>query len=252
MRTFIIFLSISLLALNGAQANGNSPALKFGVEITNYSPYFYLDQEQNYQGAAREIFDLFTSKINQSAQYIPMPVPRLFNEFVKGSVDVKFPDNPLWSASLKADVKVFYSHAVLTARESLMVMIDGDGKNKQKILDIKIQHVGTILGFSVPGISDELANKEFDTIETKKVEQLIHMLATGRIQAMYLNESVAEEISKALYPEKRLIPHPKYPAFNYGYKLSSIKYPELITQFDQFLVSHAEQVTEIRNRYGLK
>jgi len=252
MRTFIIFLSISLLALNGAQANGNSQVLKLGVEITNYSPYFYLDQEQHYQGAAREIFDLFTSQVNQPVKYIPMPVPRLFNEFVKGSVDLKFPDNPLWSASLKADVKVFYSHSVLTARESLMVMIDGDGKNTQQILDIEIQHVGTILGFSVPGITNELANKEFDKIETKKVEQLIHMLATGRIQAMYFNESVAEEISKTLYPNKRLIPHPKYPAFNYGYKLSSIKHPELITQFDKFLVSHAEQVTEIRNRYGLK
>ena len=252
MRIFIIFLSISLLALNGAEANGKSQALKLGVEITNYSPYFYLDQEQHYQGAAREIFDLFTTQINQPVKYIPMPVPRLFNEFVKGSVDLKFPDNPLWSASLKADVKVFYSHSVLTARESLMVMIDGDGKNTQKILDIKIQHVGTILGFSVPGISDELANKEFDKIETKKVEQLIHMLATGRIQAMYFNESVAEEISKGLYPDKRLIPHPKYPAFNYGYKLSSIKYPELIAQFDKFLISHSEQVADIRNRYGLK
>ena len=250
MRTLIIFLSISLMAINGTQASGQP--LKLGVEITDYAPYFYLDEEQHYKGAARDIFDLFTSQTNQSIKYIPMPVPRLFNEFVKGSVDLKFPDNSLWSASLKADVKVFYSHAVLTARESLMIMVDVDGRNAQQILDIKVQHVGTILGFSVPGIADAVANKKFDTIETKKVEQLIHMLANGRIQAMYFNENVAGEISKTLYPNKRLIPHPKYPSFDYGYKLSSIKYPELIAQFDNFLVSHAEQVTEIRNRYGLK
>ncbi len=223
-------------------------SLTLGVEITNYSPYYYLDNKQQYQGAAREVFDLFTRVNTLKIRYSPMPVPRLFNEFVKGTVDLKFPDNPLWSASLHSDVKVFYSESIFSVRESLLVL-------KQEGVEIpkqEIKKVGTILGFSLPGIAKEVANKEFETIQTQEIDQLIHMLAAKRVEGVYFNESVALDLAKKLYPKMTLAVHSQYPAFNYAYHLSSIKHPELVTSFNQFLISHAEQVAEIRRRYGLK
>lgn len=226
-----------------------STAFSVGVEITDYAPYFHLDQEQQYQGAARDIIDLFAQSQKLELNYHPMPVPRLFNEFVKGRVDLKFPDNPLWSASLHSDVLVHYSAPVLAVRETL-VIIKPDKKSWEKDKQIKL--VGNILGFSTPGIDGNIKNKEFELVSTKKVEQLIHMLVSDRVDAIYFNAEVAIELAKKLYPNKQLIAHPKYPAFDYAYHLSSIKHKELITQFDKFLISHAEQVAKIRNRYGLK
>lgn len=48
--------------------------------------------------------------IEITPNYEPMTVPPLFNEFVKGNIDLKVPDNPLWSASLKSDVNVFIAN----------------------------------------------------------------------------------------------------------------------------------------------
>jgi polar amino acid transport system substrate-binding protein len=241
-------MRLSLLVIFSVYCN-ISTAFTVGVETTDYAPYFYLDLEQKYQGAAREIIDLFSQSQKLELEYHPMPVPRLFNEFVKGRIDLKFPDNPLWSQSLQSDVFVQYSAPVLAVRETLLII---EPTKKYWEVDKRIKLVGTILGFSTPGINDNIKRNEFELINTKKIEQLIHMLVSGRVDAIYFNAEVAIKVATQLYPNKQLIAHPKYPAFDYAYHLSSIKHKELITQFDKFLISHAEQVTEIRNRYGLK
>lgn len=244
MRLHNILLSIIFIATFNTSAN----ALTLGVEATDYSPYYYLNDDQKYQGAAREIFDLFSKTNHFKVSYEPMPVPRLFNEFVRGNIDLKFPDNPLWSASLQADVKVFYSNPVFNISEALMILKQAGTEIPKE----EIKKVGTILGFSVPGIASPIANKEFETVKTKEVDQLIHMLASDRVQGVYFNESVAFDVARKLYPTKQLAAHSQYPPFKYAYHLSSIKHPELITKFNQFLISHAEQVAKIRQRYGLK
>jgi ABC-type amino acid transport substrate-binding protein len=243
MRLRYLLLCISFITVINTPAN----ALTLGVETTDYSPYYYLNADQKYQGAARDIFDLFSKSHNLPISYSPMPVPRLFNEFVKGSIDLKFPDNPLWSASLQSEVKVFYSNSIFNIKESLLVL-----KKNSDIAKKDIKTVGTILGFSTPGIAKPIANKEFETVKTKEVEQLMHMLASERVQAMYFNESVALAVAKRLYPDTQLVEYSLYPPFQYAYHLSSIKHPELINTFNAFLISHAEQVADICNRYGLK
>jgi len=238
-----VFLQIAILPSQASSID----QLNFGVEITDYSPYYFLDEKQRYQGAAREIFDLFSEDIKHAPHYNAMPVPRLFSEFVKGNVDLKFPDNPLWSGSLGTKVKVFYSAPVFQINETLLVLKQATGEIPQN----EILKVGTILGFSVPGIAKSVANNKFETVKTKEVEQLIHMLMSQRVQAVYFNESVAMALAKKMYPSKKLTQHSQYPPFQYAYHLSSINHPELIDAFNSFLISHSEQVAEIRQRYGL-
>lgn len=226
-----------------------STALTVGVETTDYAPYFYLDEEKNYQGAARDIIDLFSQTQPLDVRYHPMPVPRLFNEFAKERVDFKFPDHPLWSKSLKTKAKVHYSLPVLAVKESLVIL----KPNEKQAAELKpIKLVASILGFSTPGIDENLANNEFKLIHIKTIEQLIHMLVSKRVDAIYFNADVSLEVAKHLYPDQTLVPHPKYSIFEYAYHLSSIKHPQVIQQFDDFLISHAEQVAKIRQRYGLR
>lgn len=241
---FLIFFHVFSIS---SQAN-EADSLLFGVEITDYPPYFFLDKKQHYAGAARDILDLFSSTINKRSEYQPMAVPRLFHEFVEGRVDLKFPDNPLWSASLKSDVKVFYSDPVFNINDTLLVL----KQESEEIPAEDIMYVGTILGFSTPGIEKNVANKEFELVKVNKIEQLIHMLASNRIQALFFNEKVALNLSQKLYPLKQLTGHSNYPSFHYSYHLSSIEHPELIQSFNKFLVNHDKQVAEIRNQYGLE
>ena len=121
MPKFFVVKLLSLLAASLlpciSYASPNNPVsthettpkiLNFGVEITNYQPYYFLDKNKNYQGAAREILDLFAETINYSSNYTPVPVARLFNKFLNGDIDFKFPSNPIWSDNLKKNANVFY------------------------------------------------------------------------------------------------------------------------------------------------
>ena len=250
MRTLIMrLLQIAFISLSFSMAmNMSVQALTLGVESTNYAPYYYLNDEKKYQGAARDIFDLFAEVSDVKITFNPMPVPRLFNEFVKGNVELKFPDNPLWSASLHSPVKVHYSKPLFNINESLLVL----KQDESEIAQQDISSVGTILGFSTPGIAKPVANNEFKTVETRRIEQLIHMLVSKRVQAVYFNESVARDLAKKMYPNASLVRHSQYPPFQYAYHLSSIKHPKLIEAFNAFLISHAVQVRAIRSSYGLK
>jgi polar amino acid transport system substrate-binding protein len=240
----IVFISLSF----SMAMNISVQALTLGVESTNYAPYYYLNDEKKYQGAARDIFDLFAEVSDVNITFNPMPVPRLFNEFVKGNVELKFPDNPLWSASLRSSVKVHYSEPLFNINESLLVLKQDESEvDKQEII-----RVGAILGFSTPGIDKQVANNKFKKVESRQIEHLIHMLVSKRIQGVYFNESVARDLAKKMYPSASLARHSQHPPFQYAYHLSSIKYPKLIEAFNAFLINHAQQIGAIRSRYGLE
>lgn len=246
LKSLLILMTCYLLILPSHATEPNG--LWFGVEITDYSPYYYLDHKHRYQGAARDVFDLFANTLNIAATYEPMTVPRLFNEFFKGNVDLKFPDNPLWYASSKTEVDVFYSDPIFQVNESLLVLHEPPLEFGAQ--DIK--QVGAISGFTLPGIAKHISNNEFEMINTQKVEQLIHMLVSKRVQGVYFNEDVALKLAKGMYPEQKLKRHPEFPAFKYAYHLSSIKHPNLIKKFNKFLNSHKSHIAKIKKRYGLK
>jgi len=227
---------------------GLSHGLTVGVENTDYSPYFSLDNKQQYHGAARDVIDLFIKTEQLSVSYSPMPVPRLFSEFKRGQVDFKFPDNPLWSASYQEEVQVHYSKPVLPVNESVLVMTSD--KNAE------VKTIGKFIGFSIPGIQDKVRKENIEIVEAKTLKQLIQLLISERVDAIYFNEEVARSLADSMYPpvehpDKQVVVHPDFKTFAYGYHLSSIKHPELIAKFDQFLVKHSDAIDKILQGYGL-
>lgn len=219
-------------------------SLNIGVEDTDYSPYFFLNEHNQYQGAAREVIDLFIRTEKLSATYSPMPVPRLFSEFERGKVDFKFPDNPLWSASYQQQVKVYYSKAVLPVNESVLTL----PKNQSQ----EVTSIGKFIGFSIPGIQEQVDAKGIELIEAKSLQQLIRLLVSARVDAIYFNQEVAQSLTRELYPEQSIVVHPDFKTFAYGYHLSSIHHPDLIAKFDKFLIKHSEAVSNILKGYGLR
>lgn len=238
---YFLRLLIPVLVLTSASL---SHGLNIGVEDTDYSPYFFLNEQRQYQGAARDVIDLFIETESLSATYSPMPVPRLFSEFERGKVDFKFPDNPLWSGSYQQQVKVYYSQAVLPVNESVLTLTNRRNH--------KVSRIGKFIGFSIPGIQAQVNDQGIELVEAKSLQQLIKLLVSGRVDAIYFNEEVAQSLIKSLYPEHNIAVHKAFETFAYGYHLSSINHPGLIDKFDQFLIEHRDAVTKILRSYGLK
>lgn len=199
--------------------------LSIGVEITDYSPYYSLNQG-DYDGEARALLDAFAAEQDLDLSYQPLPVPRLFLMFTRDQLDFKFPDNPLWSSSLKSGLTIHYSQPVFDVTEAVLTLADNDQP---------VKTVGTIQGFTTPGISYQLTEGNLTIVEASSLEQLLLMLQSRRIDGIYFNTRVAFYKAESSSPSIKLKVSEAFHPYHYGYHLSSIRHPELINSFNQFL-----------------
>ncbi|WP_430461788.1 hypothetical protein ACQUQU_03090 [Thalassolituus sp. LLYu03] len=217
---------LSCLWLTQAPASV-AAGLTVGVETTDYAPYYFINNNQ-YSGEARQLLDDFADKNGLSFYYDAMPVPRLFLLFTRDQFDFKFPDNPQWSSGLKSGLTIYYSDPVMKITEAVMTLTDNTGP---------IRTVGTILGFTTPGISYQLTEGNLILVEASTMEQLFRMLEAGRIDAIYFNVRVAEYASSHREEPLALKVREEYAPYSYAYYLSTMRHPEVINRFNRYLRS---------------
>ena len=201
---------------------------EIGVETTDYAPYYFM-QDNQYRGEARELLDAFALKTGQEFNYQPLPVPRLFLLFTRNQFDFKFPDNPQWSPGLKSGLTIYYSDPVMQITEAVLAL---EG-NKEPV-----RTVGTILGFTTPGISYQLTEGNLILVEASSMEQLLKMLEAGRIDAIYFNTRVAEYASSHREEPLTLAVRREFPPYHYAYHLSTLRHPDVLEDFNQYLKVH--------------
>ena len=86
--------------------------LQVGVEELDYFP-IYAQRENGYAGFARDLLDAFAKEYNHTLVYRAYPIKRLYGEYLRGRLDLKFPANKHWARELKAEKNVLYSSPVL-------------------------------------------------------------------------------------------------------------------------------------------
>lgn len=206
-------------------AYGENQPYEIGVETTDYAPYYYM-QDGQYQGEARDLLDAFAAENNKRFNYQPLPVPRLFLLFTRNQFDFKFPDNPQWSPGLKSGLTIYYSDPVMQITEAVL-SLEG---NKEPV-----RTVGTILGFTTPGISYQLTEGNLILVEASSMEQLLKMLEAGRIDAIYFNTRVAGYASAHREEPLTLAVRSEFPPYHYAYHLSTLRHPDVLEAFNQFI-----------------
>ncbi|WP_286716878.1 transporter substrate-binding domain-containing protein [Thalassolituus sp. UBA2009] len=222
-------------------ANAAPDTLLIGVETTDYAPYYHM-QDERYSGMARDLLDAFLADAHLLADYHPLPVPRLFLQFTHNQLDFKFPDNPQWSENLKAGLTIHYSQPVFQVSEAVMILNDHQGP---------VRNVGTIMGFTTPGISSALSRGDIALTEVTGMEQLLKMLESGRIDGIYFNVRVAQEAAARRTQPLQLTMLKDIAPYRYAYHLSSIRHPRLIERFDRFMRENPEVIRAIRQSYDL-
>ena len=215
--------------------------LVIGVETTDFAPYYHI-QNDRYSGLARDILDSFLTDAHLMADYYPLPVPRLFMLFTQQQLDFKFPDNPQWSENLKAGLTIHYSQPVVQVTEAVMILKDHQGP---------VRNIGTILGFTTPGINAEIKRGELSLTQVNGMEQMLKMLENQRIDGIYFNTRVAQEAATERAEPLTLITLNSIAPYRYAYYLSSIKHPQLIERFDRFMQENPEVIRAIRQSYSV-
>lgn len=216
-----------------------------GVEATDYMP-IYKGDGSNYIGYAKELLDNFASKNGHTFTYIRLPVARLFDEFVvKKSLDFKFPDNAYWAKDIKKDTKIAYSRGVVSVTEGLLVLPTNKGKGN-------VAKIALVRGFTPYLYMDQIKNKAITANEVNSPGAGISMVEAGRVDAIYLSVIVANYLmTDVLKKPGVLVFDDKLPNSKSDFSLSSIAHPEVVKQFDEYLVKDKDTVDKLKAKYKI-
>jgi len=222
-----------------------SDSFTVGVEATDYMP-IYKGDGSNYTGYAKELLDGFASKNGHTFTYVRLPVARLFDEFVvKKSLDFKFPDNAYWAKEIKKDAKISYSRGVVSVTEGLMVLPANKGKGN-------VSRIALVRGFTPFLYMDQIRDKKIAANEVNAPDAGISMAEAGRVDGVYLSVIVANYLmTDVLKKPGVLVFDDKLPNSKSDFSLSSIARPEVIKQFDEYLVKEKDTVDKLKAKYKI-
>lgn len=251
MRKSVLLLAVlATLLLSPAAAlpaPGQPRELVVGVENQDYRPYYWVEAGR-YQGPGRDILDAYAaSRGDIRFVYRPLPVNRLYQAFLSGAVDLKYPDNPQWQADLKKGKAIAYSRAIADFIDGVMVQPrrKGAGLDGLKVL-------GTVLGFTPWDYLGRIKAGSVRLLENGSLSGLLEQTILGRIDGAYVNPAVARyQLENVLHKPGALVFDPELPHTKGAYLASSIKHPDLIKDLNRYLSEERESVWAILRRYNL-
>ncbi len=241
-RAFAVALG---LACPGA---AHADELTIAVESIDYPPLYNGTDSRNYRGFARELFDLFGARYQHRIRYVPLPLNRLFAEFfTAGEFDLKFPDNPNWQTGIKKGLRVDYSDPVVDVTEGVFVLRDNAGRGPAGL-----KAMATLTGFTPQPYSMRIKEGAIKLYFADNLDSLHKMLAIGRVDGVY-----ASDLAMRFYESKYGVdPHAivldrSLPDTVSAFRVSSLKHPELIRQFNQFLQVDRDKIAALKKKYGI-
>lgn len=245
VRYFLCIL-VTVVALPGlAAAQDDGSSLIVGVEELSYLPAYGRDENGEYAGFSRAVLDAFAADYGYELTYRPLPITRLYNGLLSGSIDFKYPDNPRWAADRKQGWTISYSAPAMT-------YIDGNLVTEAQGGSDDVQVVGTVLGFTPWAWLDHLESGSLELTESTDLVPVLRQLFAGRIDAAYANVAVAKHVAAENgLPADQLVFRDDLPYDLGTYHLSTTKHPELIAQFNLWLEDNAERVEAMREDYGV-
>ena len=213
-----------------------------GVEQLDYYP-IYEGKGHEYRGFARELLDMFAAEHGHTFIYKPMPVKRLFDRFIKGELDFKYPDNPNWSASDKAAVSILYSDTTLKAYDGLMTRTSGATTSTEQLT-----RISTIRGFTPWAYFDAINSGTLKVQEVNSLDAALNVVKAGRAQGAYANIAVAQDrLRKA--GNNDFVFNRNLPYVESDFKLSTQRHTDVIAAFNQFMKANQVAIEALKDKY---
>jgi hypothetical protein len=213
------------------------------VEDFDYYPHYDFQNPPG-RGYAAELFELFRITSGIDIRIVPLPVKRLQNT---PYCDLIYPDNPQWHLARGSDKNLTFSEQVTGIIGATVV------RTGQANLTLsKLKTIAIVRGFTPDHLLTVQPEYKFKLIETKDAAAALMMLLKNRVDAADVEWHVAEyQLAVAGFAGAVKIGQ-QLPISTVGFHLSSKHNPELIREFNLFLLEHAEKVTMLKSKFNLK
>jgi len=248
-------LVVLLLFCSEALFAQKKPRYTIAVENQNYMPYFRVDGTE-FLGFARELFDLFASDAGVEFEYVPNPINRIYANYFdkKSTLDFKFPDRPEWAPDQRTGRTIHYTNDIVEFTDGVMVKPQNLGKGIAGLTKL-----GMIAGFTPhlygKHIKDPDKNPKgtITLVPNSSLSALFAQLQAGeRINGIFINLAVAKyslvneqkKVDLAVFDKE--LPHEIS-----AYQMSSLKHPEVVKKFNEFLNNKKAAVAILKQKWGL-
>jgi hypothetical protein len=236
----ILFLT-TISCLQGLQAQ----EFIIGVEDISYYPLF--EFKSNRQTHSRELLDSFAASKGHKFTYLPLPIKRFEKWLFEDEIDFKYPDNPRWYADDSTSKELTFSQSSVWLIAGTSVLKSSLNKKKSEL-----KSVGTLLGFYPTTWIDEIKSGQIKLYEDASTKMLVQQLIMGHIDSIDIEPSVInyylEELGK---PSDTVVIDRSYKYDIYGFHLSTLKHPNIIKDFDDFLKKNKTLLQQLNKKYNI-
>jgi len=238
---YLICCLITLIPLKNLQAQ----EFIIGVEDVSYYPLYEFKSNRNTH--TRELLDTFADSQGYKFTYLPLPVKRFERWLVEDRIDFKYPDNSRWYANRNTAKNFTFSEPTIKLVAGTSVLKSSLNKSKSEF-----KSIGTLLGFYPTHWIEPIKNGQVKLYEDVSTKLLVQQLIAGHIDGIDIEPSVIhyylEELGKP--PDTSIIDR-KYKYDVYDFHFSTIKHPEIINEFNEFLRNNKVLLEQLNKKYKI-
>jgi len=219
-----------------------------GVEKLAFAPHYSIDAQGQYQGFARELFDLFAQTSGVELSYKVLPVEQLLPALLSGQVDFKYPDSETWAQEQKAGKTLSYSQSVVEYVDGVLVAPQRHGQPIEQI-----KRLAMVNGWTPWGYQERIAAGQIELTYNDDLRQMIRQALKKDTDGAYFNVVVATHYLDNIRARPgALIFDAQLPHNRGSFKLSTLKHAAFMQRFDRFLLDEQVAIAELKSRYRVE
>lgn len=216
-----------------------------GLQNFDYYPHYNFTSDQD-RGFIWAVLELYASESGHTFIYQTMPVPRLQIELAKGTVDLIYPDNPIFHPGITESTEKHYSVDVVKTLSGAII--------KHTNVNMEINEVSKVslpFGFTPLDWKGKEKNGDIDFVETEDSLSALQLVEQGKTDVAEVDYFVTSYLSEANPTIGQFTLSPVLPHNIVGFKLASIKQHGLIKQINDFLAGNESRIDELKLKYGI-
>ncbi|BES73776.1 hypothetical protein RE428_47940 [Marinobacter nanhaiticus D15-8W] len=216
------------------------------VQDIDYYPLYRTSSDGgDYDGYLRDVLDAFAQQQGIHFDYRPRPIRRGAAEFLGGQLDFILPAHPQWNHIAKAGKRIHYSQPLVYFEDAILVP-----EEKQDLRPGQMRELGTIHGFTPWKFAGDIDAGRLRVETARTPENLIRMALRGRVDMINLALPVARYHLEQMDPRGTLVPAAELMNIERSrYHLASMKHPEVIEAFNQYLSDPPARLTQVIEGY---
>lgn len=166
----------------------------------------------------------------------------------EGKIDFKYPDNPKWTHPDNIADAMHYSQPVVDYVDGVLVA----PRRKGKGLD-HLKRLAVVNGWTPRGYQEKIDSSQILLMRSESLPKMIRQALLKNSDGAYYNVVVAlNYINNIRARPDVLVFDPDLPYIRSTFRLSTLKYPELIERFDDFLTERQAEVEALKAKYQIE